>query len=386
MSVWTTRAVLFGAALAVGACGGGSTDTHTTTTSAGTDTQLSGNTTPIPNSDGGNNSDTATNCDGTIKGCFDIAGLQISKYKYNKKAAASYTFDDGYPSSFTIADIFEKFNARATFYIVAGNVANEDWAKWKDLIQRGHEIGNHSMTHTVNMAQADVTDDVLETEINGSRRIIAEKLGLAKFTFAFPWHQYTDHALKMAMQNHFDVRKLSLADDPTYSFSFFDMEKDHHPDPNKAVADVNQQLENTVNAGGWFVAGGHGVDGDGWSPVTSQFLEDHLTFAGKFTSSLWIDTYLNVYRYRTCRSQVTPTLLVQSSTRAEISLSGQFDATLCTDPLTVALPSAASFLPAKVQARNEAGEYIPVKYSSGSLLINLRPGEKATVEVIQKSV
>jgi len=227
------------------------------------------------------------------------------------------------------------------------------------------------------MSDTTLSDAALNTEINASRQVLEQQLGARPMTFAFPWHQYSSRALAIASQSHFSVRKLGI-DDPNYSFAFFDL--DHAPTLAQALADANNQLASMVNSGGWLVAGGHGVDGDGWSPVTSQFLNDHLNYAKQFSSRLWIDTYANVARYRTCRQQVTPTATAASSSQATIRLTGTYNATVCTSPLTVELPVKASFS-GQLNAFNASGNAVPVTAVNGKVLIDMRPGETVTLAV-----
>ncbi|RJF92085.1 polysaccharide deacetylase family protein [Noviherbaspirillum saxi] len=319
-----------------------------------------------------------TDCNAIIDRCFDLTAPQITRYKGNKDAAASYTFDDGYTSSDKIAAIFESFGVRATFYIVASTVQDlTGWTFWKDLANKGHEIGNHSMTHAIEMADPSLSDQTLNSEINGAQQMIEQQLGIRPLSFAFPWHQYTSKALAMANTSHLAVRKLDMGES-AYAFAFFD--QDHSSSLSAALTEANNQLANMVSAGGWLVAGGHGVDGDGWSPVTSQFLRDHLTYASQFSSKLWIDTYVNVARYRLCRPQVTPAITSASSRQAIVQLGGSYNASVCMTPLTVGIPVKET-LKGQVRARNAAGTAIPATISNGKLVFDMRPGETVTVEV-----
>ncbi|HJV84104.1 MAG TPA: polysaccharide deacetylase family protein [Noviherbaspirillum sp.] len=313
-----------------------------------------------------------SDCSGMISQCFDFAAPKIATYKDNKTAAASYTFDDGYPSSATIARIFEEHGVRATFYIVANTADYAGWSLWKDLAAKGHEIGNHSMTHRVDMSDPTVSDQTLNTEIKDSRSVIAQNTGIFPRTFAFPWHAYTPHAMSIAEQNHYFVRKVAI-DDPTYRWVFFD--QDHTPTLAEALKNANDTLSEVVSIGGWMVAGGHGVDGDGWSPVTSQFLEDHLTYASQFSSKLWIDTFLNVSRYRQCRTQVTPVATVSSSTQATLRLEGTPTPGVCTTPLTVTIPLKVKST-GKIQAHTDSGADVPTAISGNVLMFDVIPGQQ----------
>jgi peptidoglycan/xylan/chitin deacetylase (PgdA/CDA1 family) len=317
-------------------------------------------------------------CNGIISRCLDAGAASVAKYRDNKQAAASYTFDDGYDSSTRIAAIFESHGARASFYINPGNVAASAWDTWRQLQAAGHEIGNHSMTHQIDLGTATVTDQQLETEINDARRMLEQKLGARPMVFAFPWHSYSARSLKVASQNHLAVRNPNIGDD-SYHFVFFDQE--HGTTPAQDPLDANKELSDTVAAGGWFVAAGHGVDGDGWSPVTSRFLDDHLKFAEQYTNKLWIDTYISVARYRLCRKLLTADVTSSASDRITVRLTGAGNPVLCTEALTVAIPLLESPRD-MLRASLADGTELPVSFADGKMLLNLKPGEKATVEIV----
>jgi hypothetical protein len=237
------------------------------------------------------------------------------------------------------------------------------------------------MTHTINLADPKVSDQTLEMEINAAQGLIEQRIGVKPLTFAFPWHQYSDRSVQVANRNHFSVRKLDIGE-RNYRFVFFDRE--HTVDLAHALDDANKQLSDIVAAGGWMVAGGHGVDGDGWSPVTSKFLQDHLTFASGFSSRLWIDTYLNVARYRLCRDQLKPAVTIPSASRATVRLEGNVNAALCTAPLTVSIP-AREPLRGQLHVRTTAGADVPALVSGGTLIFDLRPGDTVNIEVTQSA-
>ncbi len=307
--------------------------------------------------------------------CLDLNQASVSSFKGGKKAAASYTFDDGYPSSFAIADMFEARGLRASFYIIAGAVADDQWASWQDLLARGHEIGNHSMTHTIDLGMPDLTPDQLNTEIVQSQKLLADKLGSKPLVFAFPWHSSTPQARALALQTHIAIR--TPTDDLPFTLAFFDL---NHGTPEDTMATVNQQLADMVDQGGWYVAAGHGIDGDGWSPVSSQFLNDHLDYAQGFGDDLWIDTFVNVARYQVCRKQAALQVDFSSSSQVRLSLNGNFDPA-CTEPLTVQIPTLASGI-SGVVVRDASGTQLPVRKTAGIWMVDVLPGQ--TVSVVAK--
>ena len=83
------------------------------------------------------------------------------------KPVVALTLDDGPSARFThdIIAIFKERNAKATFFLT-GKEIGENPAQTKMIINAGHEIGNHSYTHS-NMAfmgTARVKDEVERTD------------------------------------------------------------------------------------------------------------------------------------------------------------------------------------------------------------------------------
>lgn len=74
------------------------------------------------------------------------------KVEKGKKLIA-FTFDDGphYKNTKEIMAEFEKYNGRATFFMLGQNAkANPDIVK--DVYKRGHEVANHSWDHSIHIA------------------------------------------------------------------------------------------------------------------------------------------------------------------------------------------------------------------------------------------
>jgi peptidoglycan/xylan/chitin deacetylase (PgdA/CDA1 family) len=63
------------------------------------------------------------------------------------RAAVSLTYDDGYDSQLeNAAPVLDEFSLKATFFLTVQNMQAR-LEEWKFLAQKGHEVGNHTMTH-----------------------------------------------------------------------------------------------------------------------------------------------------------------------------------------------------------------------------------------------
>ncbi len=82
-----------------------------------------------------------------LRGTEDLSGIWPEE---THQAAVSLTFDDGGPTQLSRAiPEMEKRGLRATFYLCPrGDDYAERLAPWKEIAARGHEIGNHTLSHT----------------------------------------------------------------------------------------------------------------------------------------------------------------------------------------------------------------------------------------------
>jgi peptidoglycan-N-acetylglucosamine deacetylase len=92
--------------------------------------------------------------------------------------------DDGYPADAKVADLLQKFNLQATFYIPARNAEHAVMgaAEIRQLSQR-FEIGAHTYNH---VALAGLPDELAWSEIVDGKKWLEEVLGTAVSSFCYP--------------------------------------------------------------------------------------------------------------------------------------------------------------------------------------------------------
>lgn len=117
-----------------------------------------------------------------------------------------FSFDDGIRNTLRIADYFSEMNISAMFFVNPGIVENAgnrsftsahckeklhlmdldfmNWEDLEDLINKGHEIGNHSFSH-LNLAEVKVPE-IIDKEIIYSKDLLEEKIGRVKH-FSWPY-------------------------------------------------------------------------------------------------------------------------------------------------------------------------------------------------------
>lgn len=112
-----------------------------------------------------------------------------------------FTFDDAYRSTMANApEIFERFGVRATFYAVTDLVGLTskwdgpkaqplaDWDALRDAQKRGHEIGNHSVSHP-HFKKLSAQAQILEISSAHARLL---KEGITCESFCLPYGSFND--------------------------------------------------------------------------------------------------------------------------------------------------------------------------------------------------
>ena len=111
----------------------------------------------------------------------------------NNNMNIAITFDDGPHPKETdkILDILQKYNAKATFFVVGKHV---NW--YTDSVVRaseeGHEIGNHTYNHP---DISTLSQDQIKTEIKNCEEIILQKTGKKPTLFRPPFGNYNQNSL-----------------------------------------------------------------------------------------------------------------------------------------------------------------------------------------------
>jgi peptidoglycan/xylan/chitin deacetylase (PgdA/CDA1 family) len=119
----------------------------------------------------------------------------------DSKRIVGLTFDDGYEDFLhTAVPVMERLGFSATVFVVAGMLGEE--SSWKSVHEpiprlkilgaeglrevsaRGMEVASHSMSHVM---LSGLESELLEREVNGSRRVLSEILGETVEGFSYPY-------------------------------------------------------------------------------------------------------------------------------------------------------------------------------------------------------
>lgn len=196
------------------------------------------------------------------------------------------TFDDGFErSSRRTAEAFERYGLSASINVVArGHLGkpeeswHERWRKgdftlWNELAGRGHEVMPHGLEHA-NKATLPYAESVRMIET--CLAVFAAELSgfdAARAVFAFPYNASTPE-LEAWLPTV--VRAFRTAGDPIMPLPQPGQTKVRCTSfgPGACDADLESRVDELLaRPSGWLCYNAHGLDGEGWGPLSSSTLE-----------------------------------------------------------------------------------------------------------------
>lgn len=120
-----------------------------------------------------------------LLGCFisftNAENKLVFKSNENNQMKIAITFDDGpHPvNTKKILDVLDKYNVKSTFFVIGVNAKNYP-SSLREIVERGHEIGNHTYSHSVlkSMSEDRIKKEITDTEdtLNGICNLTPELL------------------------------------------------------------------------------------------------------------------------------------------------------------------------------------------------------------------
>ena len=320
------------AALSVSACAGSNSDSappYTYDTSEPLDTD-----TYEPGTDTGTLPDTETETAivDTEK-TADIKVKSVAKWKGSATAAYSIVHDDICDwSTMGVETNWVELNKR---HLVAGfgvivsscNQREKEGDKLYDFLKLLKSAGNQIINHTYTHPSGDNWDGLtspgmdIEHEINDANNDIETEIKSPVDYFVFPLDAYNDTLLTFLKDNGFlsargGTRNIDSAgfdtSDPLAAFkaNFDCFNENRDPDGTEENCSIypsnalQQYLDDIIDAGGCGIRELHNIGDSGWGHVSLQQYAAHLDYVAEKVKSgvLWMDTALNVMKYRASRA------------------------------------------------------------------------------------
>jgi hypothetical protein len=193
-------------------------------------------------------------------------------------ALVSLTFDDGLRCQFERAvPILDEHGLAATFFLVANTdpilkdgASHPEWRKtnWSEedtqflrsMVQRGHEVGAHSVSH-----RFPELDDDPKGEAENSKRWIEARLDVEVPSYCYPGHHITPPIREAVIKAGYKQARLGFNAryySPQDSVDWFEVDC-------RFIAE-NENVCGWVRPGCWHVLMFHGIGtlNDGFAPIT----------------------------------------------------------------------------------------------------------------------
>lgn len=232
---------------------------------------------------------------------------EVATWAGFRKAAVSFTFDDGPQSDVDVAlPMFEKYGYKATFNIVTnwanggGNNGMLNWSGVQKLSAAGHEIASHSDSHPNGRPMP-------ANEISSSKGTISQKIQqkYGVVTLAYPNCDTPGDA--QVLQNYVVGRICN----GSWKGGSDIMGKDGPSNwaavsalmtGNQGTSDFKGNMDKAVQQGGWVAFLTHGFQGKtngfaDYSPTDANGMDGALQYAQQKDKDIWVAPMGHVAMY-----------------------------------------------------------------------------------------
>ncbi|MCD8096034.1 MAG: polysaccharide deacetylase family protein [Ruminococcus sp.] len=130
------------------------------------------------------------------------------------------TFDQGYENGLTgqILDVLKEKNVKAVFFVLL-DYAEKNPELVQRMIDEGHTVGNHSVSH---YSMPDLSDEECVEEIKGLQEYMQENFDYTPTLFRPPMGEYSQRTLSITQQCGMKTM--------LWSFAYADWDTDNQPD------------------------------------------------------------------------------------------------------------------------------------------------------------
>ena len=144
--------------------------------------------------------------------------ISIAKYADNRKAAISFTFDDGLKEQYSI--LFPKMKElgiKGTFCLIGSRMNQQPknpekqtftWEQAKEMALNGQEMTSHGYDHK-NVSK--LTQDELRYEVQHNDTLIYQHTGIFPRTYFYPGNRKSDEAVAYCSKDRVGTRTYQVS-------------------------------------------------------------------------------------------------------------------------------------------------------------------------------
>ncbi|MBR4380877.1 MAG: polysaccharide deacetylase family protein [Bacteroidaceae bacterium] len=245
--------------------------------------------------------------------CLPLLAMAQIQWPAGKKAAIMLTYDDGLQSQLqNVVPALNEHNFKGTFFLMGYYLDAKDLSQWREVSQQGHELGNHSIYHPCNEAQADTlsshcralncyTVEEMLNEIKIMNTFLSAIDGKSQHSYAYPCGQYKagghDYGTPMISQGICTFARMSDSEEVITSPS--QLMPNNVPSftalPGYKAEQLTSYIEKVLASGGAGVILFHGIGGD-WISVDVEEHQKMIDFLASH-SEIWVGTFSDVLSY-----------------------------------------------------------------------------------------
>lgn len=225
-----------------------------------------------------------------------------------RRGAVSLTFDDARPSQLDPGmALLAETSARATFYVSLDRV-RERTAQWREALEAGHEIGNHTMSHPCSgnfaFSRRNALEDFglarMERDIDEASAAIHDLLGVTPRSFAYPCGQtFVGRGATQASYVPLVAKRFlagrgylnETANDPGFCDLAYLMGAGYDQLP---FEEVKRLMDAAARDGRWLILVGHDIGPRKYQSVESEVLRATCRHASDPANGLWLATVAEV--------------------------------------------------------------------------------------------
>ncbi len=254
--------------------------------------------------------------------------IHVAKYYGDRKAAVSYTFDDGLKEHYTM--VFPQLRRRglkATFGIVGSKVGRDmkgtpclTWAELRQMAADGQEIASHGWEHR-NVTT--LSAEALRHEVQRNDSAIHDSVGVWPSTYFYPGNRKTPETVAFCSQGRIGTRTAQVS-----------------VGSKRDTVWLRSWVEGLLANGEWGVGMTHGITRGYDAFANPQVLWSHLDYVCTLRDSLWIAPMRDVAAYIAERDAVHLNIK-HSGDKTFVLPSMKLDRTLFHHPLTLVIHTSA---------------------------------------------
>ena len=285
----------------------------------------------------------------------------VAKFRGNKRAAVSLTYDDGLKEHIDlVAPELEKRGFRGSFWIIGNKIGAEDpkhgdrmtYAELRDLHRRGHEVGSHTWSHP-KLVRLSTPDSVRQEMERVDSAFLAN--GLPKpMTMAYPYNGRTAEVTRIVEEGRIGSRTFQVG---------------HGQQNNKiTIQKMTSWMHHLIETCDWGVTMTHAIRHgyDQWyHPEELWQFYDTLK---AHEADVWVGTFAQCCAYQKER-QAVQLNEAEDGKKLLLTLSMPLDTAIFHEPLTLVLAS-------KPKSVRQAGRKLkPYRSADGTWCIDVAPSQ-----------